>query len=355
MNLIEQQNILKSLTDEALQQEMSSPSGATPPYLIATEIGRRQDMRKRYEGEQARRGKQSTVIEDLMAMNRGMGAAPPGGGMAPMGGAPMPSVPGPDRSGIAAFAEGGLVSSGGGIDYAALADKYNAALTARPEREKRARALALLAAGAGMMGGGSSNTLTNIGKGVAAGTASYADALANIDTEERQALRDAVDFGRIQRAEDLAMMEFDWRKSRAADEDALTREGWARETMPASVREATWYQNATDEERAAYDKIHAPSSRPTDLPKVIDDVYQSALRAIPEPKPGIGATEEEIRAAQNQRFRLAEVETYRRLRNAYGEAVAGEYAARVGIDPNDALSAPSASGTVDADPLGLGL
>lgn len=347
MNLIEQQNLLKGLTDEALQAQLSQP-GSTPPYLVATEIGRRQDMRQRYEGEQARRGKQSTVIEDLMAMNGGLSQAP-------MAQPQMPAAPAPAEGGIAAFAEGGLVGSGGGLDYAALSERYNDALTARPEREKRARALALLAAGAGMMGGGSSNTLTNIGKGVSAGTESYALALSNIDTEERQALRDAVDLGRITQADELQRLEFGYRQSSDAADRALRERELERGDQPASVREAMWYETATPEERAAYDKINAPSNRPTDLPKVIDDVYQSALRSIPEVTVTMMDEPAAVQEKQNERYRLAEVETYRRLRNAYGEVVANEYAARVGIDPNDTLAATSAGGTVDTDPLGLGI
>lgn len=343
MNLIEQQNILKGLTDEALQQALSSPN-ATPPYLIATEIGRRKDMRQRYEGEQARRGKQSTVIEDLLNLNGGLPAGAPA---APMGAPMAPAAPAmPEQgapTGIAAFAEGGLVGGGGGLDFAALSERAMESLNTRPDREKRARALALLQAGAGMLGGGSSNTLTNIGKGVAAGTASYGDALANIDTEERQALRDAIDFGRIQNADELARMEFDWRRSDSAADRSLRERELAQGNQPAAVREAMWYQNASDEERAAYDKVNGPAGKPTDLPKVIDDTFESALRSIPDNPPsamtlGRPVTQADIEAAQTARFRQAEILTYQRLRNAYGQAVAEEYAARVGIDPNDELT-----------------
>lgn len=344
MNLIEQQNVLKGLTDEALQQALSSPS-ATPPYLIATEMARRKDMRQRYEGEQARRGKQSTVIEDLLAANPGPTAMPQQGGLPSMAPQMPPAMPPAQSGGISAFADGGLVSGGGGLDYAALSDRYLQSVNARPEREKRAQALALLMAGAGIIGGGSSNTLTNIGKGIAAGSSYYADALNNIDTEERAALRDAVDLERIRQADDLQRMEFDYRRSSDAEDRALRREELATGRKPASVVEAEWYQNATPEERATYDKINAPGLRPADIPKVIDDTFESALKAVPAVDAmtlarqlGRMATQEDIAAAEQQRYRQAELITYQRLRNAYGDAVASEYAARVGIDPNDALT-----------------
>lgn len=354
MNLIEQQNILKSLTDEALQAEVARPSGTTPPYLIATELERRKSMRESYEGEQARRGKRSTVLEDIMASMRqpGLPAAAPMGGMpAAMPAAPMPMAA-PEQGGITAFADGGLVGSGGGLDYAALAERYNTAVNARPEREDRARALALLMAGAGMMSGGSSNTLTNIGKGVAAATGYYSDALQNIDTEERAALRDAMDLNRIQSAEELARLEFDWRRSDAEANRSLREQELAQGRKPASVVESEWYLNATPEEQAAYDKLNPPpvsSAAGANIPKVIDDTFESALKSVPPVDTmtlmrelGRQPTQADVQMAEQQRYRQAELITYQRLRNAYGEAVAAEYAARIGIDPNDALTAPTA-------------
>lgn len=367
MNLIEQQNILKSLTDEALQGEVSRPSGTTPPYLIATELERRKSMRDRYEGEKARKGRTSTVLEDIMASMQAPSTAAGQMGM------PQPAMPQQTQmaapvppGGIAAFADGGLVGSGGGLDYAALAERYNTAVNARPEREDRARALALLMAGAGMMGGGSSNTLTNIGKGISAGAGYYSDALANIDTEERAALRDAMDLERIRNAEDLQMMEFGWRQSESAADRALREQELASGRKPASVVESEWYLNATPEEQAAYDRLNPPpasTAAGANLPKVIDDTFESALRAVPPVDTtalmrelGRQPTGSDIQMAEQQRHRQAELITYQRLRNAYGEAVATQFAAQAGIDPNDLLTAPSSSGTVNnADPLGLGL
>jgi hypothetical protein len=53
MNIIEQQDKLKSAPDDSLKREMQSPSGMFPQYLVMTEIQRREKMRKDYEGRQA--------------------------------------------------------------------------------------------------------------------------------------------------------------------------------------------------------------------------------------------------------------------------------------------------------------
>lgn len=345
MNLIEQQNILKSLTDEALQGEVSRPSGTTPPFLIATELERRKSMRDRYEGEKARKGKTSTVLEDIMASMQPPSAAMGAPQAQPAMPQQMPMAPPEQPGGIAAFAEGGLVSSGGGLDYAALADRYNTAVNARPEREDRARALALLMAGAGMMGGGSSNTLTNIGKGIGAGAAYYGDALTNIDTQEREALRDAMDLERVRNAEELSLMEFGWRQNESEADRAMRREELAAGRKPASVVESEWYLNATPEERAAHDKLNPPPASATgaNIPKVIDDTFESALRAIPEPEATYADTPESMQQKQNARVRQAEMMTYQRLRNMGYTAEAELYAAQAGISPNDLLAAPAAT------------
>lgn len=375
MNLIEQQNILKGLTDEALKSELSQPSGSTPPFLVATELERRKEMRDRYEGEKARKGKTSTVLDDLMSS---MGTPGPSAAMAPAGMPPvsspggMPqqppmSAPSGQPGGIAAFADGGLVGDkSGGLDYASLMGEYNKTINARPERTDRARALALLMTGAGMMSGGSSNTLTNIGKGLSAGAGYYSDALNNIDTEQRQALRDALDLERLQNSDELQRMEFGWRKDESAADRALRERELAAGRKPAGVVSTEWYQRATPEERALYDKLNpAPASTAAgaNIPKVIDDTFESSLKSVPPIDQmqlmqtlGHQPTPSDIQAEEQKRYRQAEILTYQRLRAAYGDAVANVYAAQAGIDPNDVLTAQGAGGTVDnADPLGLGL
>ena len=52
MNILEQEDIIKGLPDQALMQEAQMPSGQVPQYLVVSEIQRRSDMRKRYKSEQ---------------------------------------------------------------------------------------------------------------------------------------------------------------------------------------------------------------------------------------------------------------------------------------------------------------
>ena len=53
MNIIQLEDNLKSLPDNSLQKEMTNPSGMFPQYLVMSEIQRREDMRKDYEGRMA--------------------------------------------------------------------------------------------------------------------------------------------------------------------------------------------------------------------------------------------------------------------------------------------------------------
>ena len=224
MNLIEQMNVLKGLDDQMLQREVSTPSGAVPPFLVLSEMNRRKDMRDRYMGEMARRRPQTTVAQDVMA---GMGTPQ----QAPMMDA-MPSMAGP--AGIAAaasapdqpqgFADGGIVN------YADIARKYQEQLDNAETDRKRAAALALIAAGAGIMGGGHSNTLQNVGLGIDAGVKSYGDALTSIDARDRALLGDLTDLGQAQHADALAQQDQAYRdlqtKKLQQEIDQNTPEYW---------------------------------------------------------------------------------------------------------------------------------
>jgi hypothetical protein len=53
MNIIQQEDKLKSLPDSNLENEMVNPTGMFPQYLVMSEIQRRQEMRKDYEGRMA--------------------------------------------------------------------------------------------------------------------------------------------------------------------------------------------------------------------------------------------------------------------------------------------------------------
>lgn len=223
MNLIEQMNVLKGLDDTMLQQQVQA--GTVPPYLVLSEMNRRKDMRARYEGELARRKPQTTVTEDLM------GGLQPGG---PMAAAPAidPAAMG-SGSGIAAaaaapggpgFAEGGIVSAvpgykiGGPVDIEAIYQRYNDKLSGLDEDRDRARALALIAASAGMLSGGSSNTLKNVGLGINAGVQSYGDAINTIDSRETDLLRNLTDLDLTQQDKAFREREFAYRQANDAAE-----------------------------------------------------------------------------------------------------------------------------------------
>lgn len=93
MNLIQQQELLKNLSDDQIAQEMQYPSGQMPLYLISSEAKRRADLRQRFKSEASGPPPQSTVQEDLMA---GLTASQLGlGAQAPQ---PMTSGPGPQQS-----------------------------------------------------------------------------------------------------------------------------------------------------------------------------------------------------------------------------------------------------------------
>jgi hypothetical protein len=66
MNIIQVQNRLKGVTDEALVQYINNPTGDVPTYLALGEVGRREDMRKEYQASQAEQP-QKTVAEEMVA------------------------------------------------------------------------------------------------------------------------------------------------------------------------------------------------------------------------------------------------------------------------------------------------
>jgi len=49
MNILQQEDIIKGLPDQALQEEAKSPSGQVPQFLVVSEIQRRTDMRNKYK------------------------------------------------------------------------------------------------------------------------------------------------------------------------------------------------------------------------------------------------------------------------------------------------------------------
>ena len=73
MNIIEQEDVIKGLPDDALQREAAMPSGQVPQFLVVSEIQRRTDMRKRFEANQPQQN--MSVAEQVV--QEGIGAVQP--------------------------------------------------------------------------------------------------------------------------------------------------------------------------------------------------------------------------------------------------------------------------------------
>jgi hypothetical protein len=64
VSIIKQQQDLEYFPDELLINEVSAPSGRFPPYLVITELERRQEFRDRFKAsQQAKEGEQPTIAE----------------------------------------------------------------------------------------------------------------------------------------------------------------------------------------------------------------------------------------------------------------------------------------------------
>jgi hypothetical protein len=130
MNILEQEDIIKGLPDQALMKEASAPSGQVPQFLVVSEIKRRSDMRKRYQEQQQQ--PQGTVKDQIVMEAMGIGGvmppqmAPQQPPMAPAGAPPMggmpPMAPPMPQAGIASapqgmppmgMAQGGIVKMSG--------------------------------------------------------------------------------------------------------------------------------------------------------------------------------------------------------------------------------------------------
>lgn len=259
MNLIEQQNILRGLADDALKGEMGG--GSVPPYLVLAEVNRRKSARERYEAANAKyRANQPTVAEELMGqkMPSGIDAAMPGGGR-PMGGM-MQGGGGMPTAGIdaampqqQAFANGGMVgyAEGGPVGYAdgGLADlvsAYGQRLSGFDEDRKTAQKMALMNIGAQIMAGRSRNTLSNVGTGLSAALPSYQQSMERLNTQEMQAMRDQIDLARQMEQDKLTAEDraYNRERTKMADDMALIP-SWAQD------EEALRIMERTDPERAA--------------------------------------------------------------------------------------------------------
>jgi hypothetical protein len=110
MNILQIEDTLKGIPDEALIQEAQAPSGGAPQYLVISEIQRRSDMRERFAAEQEQ--PQSTVSDQIVNKGimsiGGLSTAPPAmNGQPPMpqqampqqamAQPPMPQAPMPEQ------------------------------------------------------------------------------------------------------------------------------------------------------------------------------------------------------------------------------------------------------------------
>jgi hypothetical protein len=121
MNLVEQQNMLKELSDGQLSQVMQS--GTVPQYMVVAEAKRREEARKRYTTMKQKYDATvaDQVMQGLQPSMQMLGGQPPmpsasGIDAAMSGGAPMPS---PDMGGMPmAGIDAGIPVQGGGLDAA---------------------------------------------------------------------------------------------------------------------------------------------------------------------------------------------------------------------------------------------
>ena len=75
MNILEVEDIIKGLPDQALQKEAQAPSGQVPQFLVVSEIQRRTDMRKRFQSQQQQ--PQGTISQQIVQEGIASIAPPP--------------------------------------------------------------------------------------------------------------------------------------------------------------------------------------------------------------------------------------------------------------------------------------
>jgi hypothetical protein len=113
---------------------------------------------------------------------------------------------------VQGFNDGGLVEA---------MKRYNTRLSGLGDDRDRARAMALLAASGAILGGGSSNTLKNVGGGISAFAGSYGDQLRGIDSQELELLRGISNVGQEQRLTSMAEMDQKFRAEQLAAQERL--------------------------------------------------------------------------------------------------------------------------------------
>lgn len=231
MNIIQIQDRLKGVDDNALIQYVENPNSEVPTYLALGELQRRKSMRDRYESQ---REPTKTVSEQLVEESLPQGLAAIDPSMAQPQSEGLDSMPAPNMQefaggGIVAFAAGDMVRDPyanlrldepayaqermqqfrgflGEDPNQALLQERMAELEKRAgRREERAPGLAMIQAGLGIAAGDSPYALQNIGKGAQAGVSMYAEEMANIDDLRQKQYQLEAERAKIQRAEDIAV------------------------------------------------------------------------------------------------------------------------------------------------------
>ena len=83
MDILEIEDVLKGLPDQALRQEAQQPTGQVPQYMVVSEIQRRSKMRKSFEAQQEQPS--TTVAEQILTGGVASVAPPPPQMMGAMG------------------------------------------------------------------------------------------------------------------------------------------------------------------------------------------------------------------------------------------------------------------------------
>ena len=143
MNLVKAAELLKNAPENTLKQYLANPNGEFPEYLVASEIARRDDMRKRYAAELSGKPPKTSIIEELLQRDNAAQRAP----QQPQMPAQMPQEAPPEAMGLGAvppppdmqlspapiadaaqqpqqFAGGGAVAFAGGGDVLDAFNEY---------------------------------------------------------------------------------------------------------------------------------------------------------------------------------------------------------------------------------------
>ena len=121
MNILDAEDLIKGLPDEALTQEAQMPSGQVPQFLVVSEIQRRTDMRKRYQAQQQ---EAMPSVKDQIVQEGIMGVMPQQPmGMPPQG---MPPQMPPQGMPPMGMAQGGIVQMREGMQlpYSGMPGAY---------------------------------------------------------------------------------------------------------------------------------------------------------------------------------------------------------------------------------------